>query len=265
MPDPIIHSHIFRETGWVVVPKVIPADCILQMSEFLTREICSITTNMQARFFEDLPTLFERFNQNPMDLDGLDKTTRDLVTGHFPLAVRLSEMLWSIPRLPVVQELLRSLLETNDLFMHMPPMARWIHPGNRNAAVPVHQDLSYNPQMDSFVTLWVPLVEIDSVCGGVAVYPGTGTLPLLPIGEAKGGWFAGCETKGFEAHHCLMQPGDVLALNPYLLHQSMPNQSDHTRISIDFRFFGKDHHSTKHFLDMQSWTVVAPSPIESVL
>jgi ectoine hydroxylase-related dioxygenase (phytanoyl-CoA dioxygenase family) len=55
-----------------------------------------------------------------------------------------------------------------------------------------------------------------------------------------------------------MRPGDVLALNPMVIHRSMPNRSERTRFSIDFRFFGDADTSAKHFLDLRTWQVVAP-------
>ncbi len=55
-----------------------------------------------------------------------------------------------------------------------------------------------------------------------------------------------------------MQVGDVLILSKWILHESMPNRSNKTRISTDFRFFTESERSTKHFLDMQSWQVSEP-------
>jgi len=39
----------------------------------------------------------------------------------------------------------------------------------------------------------------------------------------------------------------------------MPNSSDRMRLSCDFRFFGEQSHSTKHYLDIATNTVVAPT------
>ena len=43
------------------------------------------------------------------------------------------------------------------------------------------------------------------------------------------------------------------------LHESMPDDSDRLRLSCDFRFFGERSHSTKHYLDIATNTVVAPA------
>ena len=44
--------------------------------------------------------------------------------------------------------------------------------GNRRA-VPAHQDVTYNKHLGTFCIVWVPLVEIDRSCGGMAVFPRT--------------------------------------------------------------------------------------------
>jgi ectoine hydroxylase-related dioxygenase (phytanoyl-CoA dioxygenase family) len=63
---------------------------------------------------------------------------------------------------------------------------------------------------------------------------------------------------GYKPVHCRLHIGDVLLLNKHIIHASMPNHSIRTRFSIDFRFFGARDHSHKHYLDMQTWNVIAP-------
>jgi ectoine hydroxylase-related dioxygenase (phytanoyl-CoA dioxygenase family) len=59
-----------------------------------------------------------------------------------------------------------------------------------------------------------------------------------------------------------MAPGDALIFNPYVVHGSMPNLSNRIRFSIDCRFFGGDARTSKHYLDMTTWSVVAPTTLE---
>jgi ectoine hydroxylase-related dioxygenase (phytanoyl-CoA dioxygenase family) len=54
-----------------------------------------------------------------------------------------------------------------------------------------------------------------------------------------------------------LEPGDVLVLSEWIVHASAPNHSGHTRLSTDFRFFAGGR-STKHALDMATFTVIAP-------
>jgi hypothetical protein len=192
-----------------------------------------------------------------------DKIERDLrvtMTGHFPLDVRLDKTLWEIPRDEDVQAVIKSALGSNSLRMHMPPTARFILPSNSEAGVPAHQDVSYNRHMSDCLTMWVPLVEIDEFCGGVTVFEGSDATELPTGLNSYGIWNEGVSTEGFDVTNCVpMVPGDVLIFNKLLIHQSMPNVSDRTRFSVDYRFFRESDTSSKHYLDMQSWQVVAPA------
>lgn len=54
--------------------------------------------------------------------------------------------------------------------MHMPPAARFALSGNIHPGIPAHQDITYNEDMSSVITKWVPLVDMSDECGGVVVY-----------------------------------------------------------------------------------------------
>ena len=56
-----------------------------------------------------------------------------------------------------------------------------------------------------------------------------------------------------------LEPGDVVVMGKGRCTNSMPNSSDRMRLSCDFRFFGEQSHSTKHYLDIAANTVVAPA------
>jgi hypothetical protein len=99
-------------------------------------------------------------------VESLTKTTHDTLTGHFPLEVRLSENLWKIPYSESFYSIIKTILRSENVFMHMPPTARFVLPGNVYAGVPPHQDISYNKHMTDFITVWVPLVDIDEEGAG---------------------------------------------------------------------------------------------------
>ena len=56
-----------------------------------------------------------------------------------------------------------------------------------------------------------------------------------------------------------LDPGDLVVMSKRTLHESMPNLSDRLRLSCDFRFFGEQSRSTKHYLDISADKVVAPA------
>jgi hypothetical protein len=191
-------------------------------------------------------------------LEGLGRDLRQQLCGHFPLATRLSPHLWTIAREPRLQEVLCALLGTDRLFMHLPPTARFVLPGNLLAGVPAHQDISYNRHMTRFVTVWTPLVGIDESCGGVEICAGSGADPEQPVAAEGPFWLRGVDTGGRPMVHPHLEPGDVLVLNPWVVHASRPNRSGRIRLSVDCRFFGSDGRSDKHHLDLRTWQVVEP-------
>ena len=189
----------------------------------------------------------------------LPEAAQSIMLGHFPLATRLSERLWAIPRDAGLRAVLDAAFGGRPIFMHMPPTARFILPNNFGAAVPPHQDITYTQHLADFYTVWVPLVEIDDVCGGMAVFEGSQDEPELLDDSKSEQWLAAVSTTGFRMRACRpMSPGDLIIFNKQLIHVSQPNVSTRTRLSIDMRFFPDTVVSRKHALDMQHWRVLAP-------
>jgi hypothetical protein len=181
-------------------------------------------------------------------------------SGHFPLDVRLSPRLWELPRRGELLAIVEQAVGAADICMHMPPAARFITPDNGDAAVPPHQDVSYNRHMPDFVTVWLPFVTIDAACGGVAVYDGARPRRELLDDHARGLWLKPVAADGGVRVECQpMEPGDILLLDQWIVHESMPNRSDRPRLSVDMRFFSAAKGSSKHYLDCRRWQVVAPA------
>lgn len=178
-----------------------------------------------------------------------------VIAGHLPLHRRLDRTLWAVTLCSGLRDLLKELFP-GKVGMHLPPAARYVVPGNKEALVPAHQDAAYNGHMSDFVTVWIPFTEIDAESGGVEVYRGTNRLP--PIGHGPRGtvWFDGIALNDAKAEHCIVPLGGALLLSPTIIHASLPNTSSRTRYSIDYRFFTGG--STKHYLDLETMKVVEP-------
>lgn len=251
----------FRRNGYLIVRGMLDTSDLADVRRFLesrvAREVASAREEIGCRNPADFVSHIGKLAASSGE--GLSKGTRDTLSGHFSLETRLSQELWRVPRSSRLRILLQEVLGGERLCMHMPPTARFVLPGNLYAGVPAHQDVSYNHHMSDFVTLWVPFVNIDAQCGGVRVFKESHTSgEFLDTVEKEKFWLKSVPSDGFEAESCEMQVGDVLLLSKWILHQSMPNLSDRIRISTDFRFFPESEHSTKHFLDMQSWKVIEP-------
>jgi hypothetical protein len=256
----------FRELGYQVIANVIPAELVADIQHFLGEHVDKmLDTLSKFGVTSDINTAGGQIAATLRNTSSLSDDLKVLMTGHFPLEVRLDKKLLSIPKDGRVRGLLESIHETKSLRMHMPPMARYIMPGNTEAGVPPHQDVSYNGHMDNFITMWVPLVPVDAKCGGVTAYPGGPKRKIEVVKRVENGvWIEGIPTEGLHAENCVpMNPGDVLVFDRFLVHGSMPNTSDRIRFSLDYRFFPASSPSSKHYLDMNSWEVFQPESVHA--
>lgn len=258
----------FRQHGYQVLQNVIDTEVAAEVGSFLVESSDTAIDLLSSELNggpnaprlkgSKLCAAIDHAYNHP-DFEAIPHDLRLTMSGHFPIETRLAKRLWLIPSLVRVQAVLHEVLSDEALFMHMPPTARFVLPGNQHAAVPAHQDVSYNKHMSDFVTLWVPFVPITERCGGVAVFEGSGQ-PVEQLDDrSQKFWLKGLATDGFNKKHCTMNVGDALLLNRWIIHESMPNQSDHTRYSIDYRFFSSHESSSKHLLDLQRWEVIEPT------
>ena len=175
------------------------------------------------------------------------------------LAVRLDEQLREIPHYLAGQQWFCELFDGEKPYLHMPPMARCILPGEGRGAVPAHQDLPYNRHMAQFVTVWVPLVKIDKHCGGMAVYPRTHNSGEFTRDADGPRWLGAVDVSSSRRVELQpLGPGDLVILHSLVVHESMPNLSAGPRISFDYRFFGRSVRSSKHYLDLKTRKVIEP-------
>jgi hypothetical protein len=258
-------ARIFRDEGLVAVAGALPQSVVREVTDFLATALDDISRLFAKYAIElrdpDAGAKVERL----LDADAAKVPAEDrhVLLGHFPLAVRLDETLWRIPLALAEQSFLYEVLGAKRLFVHMPPTARFVLPGNLKAAVPAHQDVTYNKHLGPFCVVWVPLVEIDGACGGMAVFPrtqGRGELHRGATVAPSDGWIPPIDTSGFERVELQpLSPGDVAVMSNETVHESMPNRSSRIRLSVDFRFFGDNSSSSKHYLDLAERRVVAPA------
>lgn len=230
----------FPESGWVLEKQVLDADSVRQCRTF---------------FEERLADLDRQFGHG--QLDDSAPAYRHYLRGEFDLETRLDFRVVQLLSTARVTKFVSQFLGVDRYLIHYPPMIRFKRPGAAASAVPLHQDSAYNAHLQDFITVWVPLVDIDEECGGVIVYPGTHHQAEMPH-SAAGGWEAGLsEEPGLgDAHHVLMDAGDVLLFPKNLLHKSAPHRSpDRIRFSVDFRVFFDPSQTSKSFFDVQTGQV----------
>ena len=248
----------FKEQGYQIIHGLIDQRTVNAIHDFLE---CSVDEALALLGESGLPVDESNFAEKlgSINKTELSQQVHSVLVGHFPLEIRLSEKLWPAACQDNVKTLIREALGSEKVFMHMPPTARYVLPGNARAGVPPHQDVSYNRHMADFLVMWMPLVSISKDCGGVVVYEGSNEQIERSRTGDESDWLGGIDTSEFDEVACSpMEPGDVLLLNRWIVHGSAPNRSDKTRISVDYRFFGEPAQSNKHYLDLQTLDVVAP-------
>jgi ectoine hydroxylase-related dioxygenase (phytanoyl-CoA dioxygenase family) len=252
------------EHGVVVVRNCLPAATVATVQAYLTAELERVRTAF-ARLGITGPLEASGPQVTALLADGSNVANEDkhLLLGHFPLAVRLSETLRLIPSALGQLGFLQSMLGSRELFVHMPINARYILPRQTIAAVPTHQDVSYNTHMRGFCVAWVPFTEIDEDCSGMAVYPGShrlGALAPPPTAQSSPGWLPKIEAQlGAPVPLLPLSPGDVAVFSELTVHESMANRSSRIRLNAEVRFFGDRAHTTKHYFDLQTGAVINPA------
>ncbi|UZN08527.1 phytanoyl-CoA dioxygenase family protein [Leptospira santarosai] len=258
-----IKTDFFTENGYQIFENVIDLGVLEEVQRELQIDSHVSIKNAQKEIgfsTDNFVSDIENFKlKNNGKISSLSKSTLDAISGHISLETRLSPILQLIPFLDSVKNIVSLLLKSDNIFMHMPPTARFVLPNNINAAVPPHQDIVYNKHLSNFVTIWIPLVEIDDECGGVVVYEGSNLIYEKNVkNEKESFWLEGLDVSNFTSKHCKMKAGSLLALNKWIIHASMPNNSTRVRYSIDHRFFGELDNSSKHYLDLQIGKVISP-------
>lgn len=250
----------FVTHGYVVVRDVLDRSITARLHDHLQSNVDVALAILRESFpFADHKDLNRKVDAVYDDgsLASYPFALQQIMSGHFDLKTRLSAELLALLDSHDLMGLLEDALEAQGLRLHMPPVARFVLPDNRHAGVPAHQDRLYNSHMGRFVTVWVPLVPIDDLCGGVLVHHGRTDEERVTSPKDRF-WFPGLPEQECRKVHCKIGPGDVILLSDMIVHESMPNRSDRIRLSIDYRFFGSHTESTKHFLDVATRTVVAP-------
>jgi hypothetical protein len=254
----------FKENGYQVLPGVIPQNVIEEVGNYLESErdktLETIREDLPFNSIESLIAELGQLYKNKEKFAKLKKETQMAISGHFAVESRLSGTTKIVPGVAEVQVLLKKALNAENIKLHMPPTARFILPENTIAAVPPHQDIAYNKQVEDFIIMWVPFVDIDDECGGVVVHHGTGNLPEQPV-ESGDFWLQGVKSGSNDLRHIKMKKGDILLMNKYVVHESKGNTSNRTRYSIDFRLFDSRLKSSKHCFDYKTNSLLEPEKI----
>jgi hypothetical protein len=243
----------FGPAGWHVERQLIDLATVAAARAFLDANRLELQRKLETWVGAPLEAGSYAYHQSQIqnyEAGGLPKDLRHYLRGEFDLETRLDKRLVGLLSTPACRAYLATFLESDGYVIHYPPMVRFKVADAPNSILPPHQDAPYNTHLNDFLTVWVPLVEIDNECGGLILYEGSHTTEILRH-IASGAWEAkatGDHTR-FQQQHVLMQPGDILMFPPALLHESAPHRSARIRYSIDFRVVRSAADTTKSFFD----------------
>ncbi len=245
------------EQGYALVRGVVPVELLEAVRRRLASSAADAVAQVERHFGRDAASLCTGLDAP--SISALPRALQDAISGNFPPDVKGDHSLLELLRTPKLTGVLRSVLGSDRLFVHAYPSPRFVLPSNNLAAVPRHRDRQYNDHLSRFVTVWVPIDCFFRERGGVLLYPKSHTDRAEGTRRrADGLWFEPVSTRGRAGVQEDVAPGDVLLLHEGVVHESVPNTSDGTRLSIDFRVFGAGDTSTKHHVALDTMILHAP-------
>lgn len=185
-------------------------------------------------FFEDQAMKMNRAPAKGQDLDALIRSVMVPGTPERSFLYDAVRGLRSVRHLEARPEILGVLAE---LGFELPicfeiPSVRFDFPEEAEFLTKAHQDVR-SIRSARCVTIWTPLRRVDAHYGTVSVYPGThrgglidhavGVEENVKVGDA----FLANRPLPVEA-----DPGDVVFMNSFVIHESHPNSSDRIKLNV---------------------------------
>lgn len=139
--------------------------------------------------------------------------------------------------LDVLAPLIGSDIQFNGDFWVRPKL-----PNEKLTTLPWHQDSAYMPntENDTHLTVWLPLVDVNTENGTLQFVPGSHTTGLQTYHRVPDEAFAvpvdSPTLSDTDIHTLEMKKGDLLVFNNLVFHRSLLNRSEGIRWSVDFRF-----------------------------
>jgi ectoine hydroxylase-related dioxygenase (phytanoyl-CoA dioxygenase family) len=247
---------LFATAGYVIKPSLLDTDALDNAKDLLMTRKLRLHELLEEWLGDPVPdnAAFARRQAeiSTYEARGLPKDLRHYLVGEFDLETRLDPRICGLLASPKVRAVLSNFLGTPKYYVHYPPMVRFKMADVPGSILPAHQDSTYNSHLRNFITVWVPLVDIDNDVGGLILYDGShrdGMVDHVTSGPWAHGLKEGASLRYFK-HPVHMRAGDALFLHPLLIHESAPHLSPtRLRYSIDFRVFTTPEDTTKSYFD----------------
>ena len=246
----------FGDSGYLHARSVLDSGVIAEVLELLQAS----KEHLGRRFEEwigepvnDHPAFaFHQARRPEYESRGLPKDLSHYLRGEFDLETRMNPKICAILGSGQACATLVRLFGRPKFYVHYPPMVRFKIADAPGSILPPHQDFTYNGHLRDFLTVWVPLTDIDDEVGGLVMHSGSHRIGRLDH-SPSGPWEHGLKEQvapQYAKETVHMQVGDALIFPPLLIHESAPHRSKtRLRYSIDFRVFGAPEDTTKSFFD----------------
>lgn len=255
-------NDLFGDAGWLHAKDIFPSEIVSKLANFVE----SRHEMLANQFFQwsgshawtnvDFP--IAQANLTKYAQKDLPDDLNHFLHGEFDLQTRLDLSLVGLFSENETMIRMQDILNSRSFYIHYPPMLRFKMADAAGSILPMHQDAPYNAHLKEFITVWVPLVNIDDQVGGLILVEGTQQMGPLSH-DAGSYWNHGLRADFSKCNH--IQPrlvlGDALIFPSHFVHGSAPHiDKKIVRYSIDFRIFRHANESTKSYYDPIRRTVV---------
>lgn len=142
---------------------------------------------------------------------------------------------------PALVTLMRDLLG-DTAFPHPLKIARLLFPDHYEVSTPPHQDYPNNQGTPNLTATWIPVGDLPSIMGGIAILRGSHRWGVLALTTHLGAGNRCAKLPQEMLEECRwvtteFEAGDVLLFPSQTVHAARHNASEfHLRLSVDFRY-----------------------------
>lgn len=234
-------AEVFEEDGWLLKKDVLDVKLIASALDFLKerKQLLQSQFELWAGQKISCDSDYARHQSQfaAYEQQNLPKDLVHYLRGEFDLETRMDARIVGILGDSKIKDFLTAKLGVTEYLIHFPPMIRFKIADSPGSVLPPHQDGPYSQHLRDFLTVWVPLVDIDQQVGGLIMFNGSHRDGVVEHG-ASGPWSFGVSNapEKYSRTHVEMKVGDALMFPSLTIHGSAPQLSKtQHRYSIDFR------------------------------
>ncbi len=232
------NSDKFAEDGYIVVN-----DCLSTEDLVPLIRLISDVVDKRAREFYRLGRISDIYENTPFErrwsviLQEYGKGNEVFGWHTLVFSQVLFNLITNSKVLDVLEVLIGGDIQFNGDFWVRPKL-----PNEKLTTLPWHQDSAYMPntENDTHLTVWIPLVDVQTEDGALQFLPGSHTTGLQSYHRVEGEAFAVPILPPTLSQNDIdtleMKMGDLLVFNNLVFHRSLVNHNDSIRWSVDFRF-----------------------------